>query len=408
MGGSENGRFAAARSMDLTHEIAVDIDRPPDFETVPDVQGVLRIQFVNGLPYLCRTARLRRRVKRLLGSMSGTGSVSGPPSRLAESVEQVSYQPTGSAFESSVLLYRLARRYRPDSYRGYLKLRPAPFIKVHLGNPYPRTYVTTKLTGRRALFFGPFVSRASADRFEEAFLDLFKIRRCQENLEPHPTHPGCIYGEMDMCLRPCQARSTPEEYRAETGKVLEFLETGGQSLVREIEDARERSSAALEFEEAAREHQRLEKVRSALKLKDELARDIDRLFGLVIQPAAPEQEADPAQSDPGQTDTEPAGMEQAVELWLIYKGFLQPSLRFPLSAPDGRPVSLDRRLRETLEQASTQTGHTQERSDHLALLSRWYQSSWRKGELVLFDGLDRVPYRRVVNAISRVASAVRS
>ena len=370
--------------MDLTHAVALDRGRPRDFEAVPDTQGVLRIQFTHGAPYLCRTATLRRRLKRLLGASSQTGLLS----RLAESVRKVSYQPTGSAFESSVLLYRMARRDRPDHYRDYLKLRPAPFIKVHLGNPYPRTYITTKLTGRRALFFGPFVNRASAERFEEAFLDLYKIRRCQENLEPQPTHPGCIYGEMDMCLRPCQARATIEEYRAEVGKVLEFLETGGQSLIREVEEAREQSSRALEFEEAARRHQRLEKVRSALKLRDELARDVDRLFGVVIQPSVAHQ-----------PDT-----EQAVELWLIYKGFLQPSLRFPLSAPDGRPVSLDRRLREAFDEAPTHSGHVQERSDHLALLSRWHQSSWRKGELVLFDGLDRVPYRRVVNAISRVAS----
>ena len=378
--------------MDLTHEMAVNTGRPPEFDAVPDVQGVLRIQFTDGLPYLCRTARIRRRLKRLLGSLSAASLTATPVSRLAAAVKEVSYQPTGSAFESSVLLYRLASHHRPDSYRAYLKLRPVPVIKVHLGNPFPRTYVTTRLSGRRAVFFGPFVSRASAERFEEAFLDLYKIRRCREKLEPHPTHPGCIYGEMDMCLRPCQDRSTPAEYHSETGRVLEFLETGGRSLLREVEEAREHSSKALEFEEAARHHQRLNKARNALKLKDELARDIDQLFGVVIQQATPEQ----AQSNTG----------QAVEMWFIHRGFLQPSMRFPLSAPDGRPVSLDGRIRETLERAPSRTGQLQELSDHLTLLSRWHQSSWRKGEIVLFEGLDRIPYRRIVNAISRIASGI--
>ena len=370
--------------MDLTHTLHVTPHQPPDLESVTDRAAVLVIEFHEGLPYLCCTANLKRRLARLLRRASEPGKAS--VSRLLESVRGVSYQLTGSAFESSVLQYWLARRYRPDSYRDYLKLRPAPFVKVHLGNPYPRTYITTRLTGRRALFFGPFVNRASAERFEEAFLDLYKIRRCRENLDPHPQHPGCIYGEMDMCLRPCQARATREEYGAEVGRVLEFLESGGQSLVRQVEDAREQASTELQFEDAARHHGRLEKVHEALKLRDELARDIESFFGLVIQPSV---------------------TQQAVDLWLIYKGFLQSSVTFSLASEAGRPVSLDRRLREALEQVETRTAHVQERADNLALLNRWYRSSWKTGELVMFDGLERIPYRRVVNAVSRVSSSQR-
>ena len=170
-------------------------------EAVPNVPGVFLIWPREGAPHIGRTALLRRRLMRLLR----------PPEKqsrllnLSSVAARVEYQATGSPFESMVMLYRLARRYRPDDYRKFFKLRPPPFLKVNLTNPYPRCYITRRLGSDHALYFGPFTTRATAERFQNAVLDLFQMRRCREDLNPHPTHPGCIYGEMNMCLRPCQA-----------------------------------------------------------------------------------------------------------------------------------------------------------------------------------------------------------
>ena len=364
--------------MDLQFELPVEALAESGLDDVPSAQGVFLLQFEGGTPYIGQSRNLQWRLKRWLRA-SGEGS---RWAGLREAVSRISCQPTGSAFESKLLLYRLARKFRPETYRKYLKLRPPPFVKVQLANTYPRTYITTRLTRRRALFFGPFPTRAAAERFESSFLDLFLIRRCQEEIIPDLAHPGCIYGEMNMCLRPCQARSSEQEYHGEVGRVLQFLNTRGQSLVREIEQARDEASAALEFEKAAGHHRKLEKAQEALKLADGLARDIDSFFGLVIQPSA---------------------AEQAVELFWVCQGFLQPPMTFRYSVEGGRSISLDSQLRDLFEQAEHKTGTAQERTDHLALLNRWYRSSWKKGELLLFDGMDQIPYRKLVRAISRVA-----
>jgi excinuclease UvrABC nuclease subunit len=366
--------------MELPFHLTTAPDQELDFGAVPDAAGVFLLRFGEGRPYLGRSGFLRRRLKRMLRPRAEGSRLAN----LAAAVREVCYQPTGSSFESAVVLYELARQHLSEDYRRFLKLRIPPFVKVHLNNRFPRTYVTTQLTRSRALFFGPFLNRVTAERFESAFLDLFKIRRCQEDLDPHPEHPGCIYGEMDMCLRPCQARSSDTEYQAEVGRVLEFLGTEGQSLVREIEQAREEASTGLEFEEAARLHKRLEKVGEALKLKEDLARDLDALFAVIAQKSL---------------------QAESVDLWFVNQGFLQPKVTFCFGVEDGRSVSLDQRLRETLGGLGFTTGTTQERADHLALLRRWYSSSWRDGEIVLVDRLDRIPYRKLVNAISRVAAA---
>jgi excinuclease UvrABC nuclease subunit len=365
--------------MQLSCHLPVAADRQLDFETVPDIGGVFLLRFAEGRPYLGRTAFLRRRLKRMLQPRAEGSRLAN----LAAAVHEVSYQPTGSSFESALVLYELAREHLAGDYRRYMKLRNPPLVKVHLGNRFPRTYVTAQLTRRRASFIGPFLNRASAERFESAFLDLFLIRRCQEDLDPHPAHPGCIYGEMEMCLRPCQARANDGEYQAEVGRVLDFLGTQGQSLVREIQQARDAASAALEFEEAARLHKRLDKVHETLKLKDDLARDLDALFAVVVQRSV---------------------QPESVDLWFVNQGFFQPKITFCFGVEDGRSISLDRRLREALADVRFSTGSTQERADHLALLRRWYYSSFRDGEIVMIDRLDRISYRKLVNAVSRVAA----
>jgi excinuclease UvrABC nuclease subunit len=191
---------------------------------------------------------------------------------------------------------------------------------------------------------------------------------------------------MGMCLRPCQQVVGIEEYGHEVERVAQFLRSHGASMVASIEKARDRSSDEMMFEEAARQHKRLEKVQEVLKLRDELARDIDHLHGVAIT----------ASIDPN-----------AVELWLMRAGAWIEARQFSFEVAEGKPVSLDRKLRDLFSSLRIETGArapgVRERQEYLALLSRWYYSSWRDGEWIFLDHFEDVPYRKLVHAISRVA-----
>src|SRR5207302_2890592 len=143
-------------------------------------------------------------------------------------------------------------------YRERLKLRFAAVIKFDLENPYPRAYVTrriAKLPGRtRSRYYGPFPSRAAAEKFLNDALDFFKMRRCDFELNPDPAFPGCIYSEMKMCLAPCFKGCSDQDYFAEVKRVQDFFESGGQSLLQELSAERERASQALQFEQPAGIH----------------------------------------------------------------------------------------------------------------------------------------------------------
>jgi excinuclease ABC subunit C len=347
-------------------------------EALPNQPAVFLLWPREGKPYLSKTGLLRRRLLRLLRERA-------EPSRLLNlrhTVERIEYQFTGSALESAVVHYQQARQYFQEDYLKLLKLRMPPYVKIILNNEYPRSQITTHLTRTAGLYFGPFRSRVSAERFDAQFLDLFQMRRCQEDLKPSPEHPGCMYGEMGMCLRPCQEVVGPREYAAEVDRVVDFLRTDGHSLLDSIASSRDRLSEEMLFEEAARQHKRFEKVAEVLKLRDELARDIDRLNGVAVTRSI---------------------VADAVELWLVREGNLLEPRRFSFEVQEGRTVSMDRRLREVMSGAEAPRQSIRDRQEQLALLARWYYSSWRDGEWLDFEGPEGVPFRKLVNAISRVA-----
>ena len=346
---------------------------------VPAAAGILRIELASGPPYIGRTADLRRRMRRLLHPPGGVSSRLS----LTEIATEVYYCRTGSRFESDLLLYRTASAFRPGDCRNYLKLRPPSFVKVLLRNRFPRTCLTRRLTRSRALFFGPFPSRHAAEQFHGAFLDLFRVRRCPENLDPSPNHPGCIWGEMDLCLRPCQGACDGNRYAAEVERLTRFLRTDGNSLLEETEAARDRASAAMEFEMAAQQHRILSKAKDALRLRGALSRELGELNGMVLQ----------------------ASVEQScVELTPLYKGSLQASVRLPWGAPEPSATAFAAGLRGILAAAAWSEATLAEREDHLALLQRWHGSSFRRGEYVPFPDAAAPPIRRLANAAMRVAT----
>ena len=190
------------------------------------------------------------------------------------------------------------------------------------------------------------------EKFTSEFFDLFLVRRCVEEIRPDPAHPGCIYGDMSMCLRPCQAAGTADEYRTEVDRLSAFLSSHGASLLKATEAERDRASEELDFEAAARLHKRAEKIQHAVKQSPDLARDLERLHGVVIQLAT---------GRPG----------KAVELFPVWRGFLLPQINFSLEVVEGKPVSMDARLREALAGIQFRGGKSRMRAEHIALLARW-------------------------------------
>src|SRR5438270_7433132 len=380
----------------LTKSISFLPEHAPDFFAqfpVTPAVFLLRGAHETAEPYLSKTANLKRRLQRLLAPPESQSK----RLNLRERVAVIEYSLTGSDFEATLLLYRLLRRQFPESYQKRLRLRPAPVIRLNLENAYPRAYITTKI-GRLSgpsLYYGPFRSRALAEKFMNDSLDLFKIRRCTFELNPDPVFPGCVYSEMKMCLAPCFKGCTDEAYAAEVARVQEYFDSGGHSLLRELESERERLSAELDFEAAAAQHAKVAKIKSILSACDDICGRLDRLDAVIIQPSAEAKsvglfrfhggelvgpqpvsmeseiiglkDSEPEKKDLEKKEPENGASEEHAAL-LQDPHQPQEAQPEPLSAQ-----TLDSRIRAAMESLMTGGSHSAQRfSEELAILKRWY------------------------------------
>jgi excinuclease UvrABC nuclease subunit len=197
---------------------------------------------------------------------------------------------------------------------------------------------------------------------------------------------------MKMCLAPCFAGCTDEEYAHEVARVSGFLMTRGASLFGELSRERESASVGLDFERAAALHRRLEKVDVVRHLIPEVARPIENLDAVILQRAADANTvaafvvrggriADPFLLSFAEFAGEPRSVEQ------ILRNLLEP----PSSAPDLPAVSPE-----------PPSAAPAELEDHLALIARWFYARPRDGEIFFAEAKSEWPYRRMLRACSRL------
>jgi excinuclease ABC subunit C len=330
-------------------------------------------------PFFIRTQDLRRRLQRLLGP----ADPSSKRLNLRDFAKGLRYRLTPTAFEQNLVYYQQAKQLFPQRYKQMLRLRPPAVLKISLRNAYPRCYATRRIpvdaNGEPSggFYYGPFASRKSAEAFAEGVLDLFKVRRCQIKIRRDPTFPGCIYSEMKMCLAPCFAGCSKEEYDMEVGRLVSFLGTGGSSLRDELETARNRASEELDFEKASQLHKKLDKLDNALRGQPELPRRLQNLNAVIFQRGAE---------------------DQSIAIYEVRAGRIAEPFLLSFTTLAGEPRSAEQLLRRQLE-GQRETGPA-DLSEHLWLLARWFYSNPRVGEIFFKENI--WPYRRMMRACARL------
>jgi excinuclease UvrABC nuclease subunit len=395
-------------------------------------------------PYIGRTPNLRARLARLLQPSDKH------PRRLqlAGRVRQIRWRLTGSDFEGLLTQFTLLEKVYGSKSLERMHLGAPAFIRFYGSNPYPRIAVTNHPSQREAGWaYGPFPSRAAAERFADEALKLFLLRRCTEELEPNPDHPGCVYSEMKMCLAPCYQGCTGERYAEEAAAVQQFLATRGESSLVTLRAQREQASANLEFEAAAALHAQVQRVDSVRALASELVRPLSQLRAVVLQASAVPGEVAVFLYENGRLSgpqgfstqgmriqneqsgstslfahpmaIEPipeavaeekisSGAEALVDSAELMRGLKPP----PPSVEADTPMKLARGVLEARMEAAlaalvAPSGAVSAtiRQGHLALLKRWYYraEARRSGEIFFTDAEGRWPVKALLRGVGRVA-----
>jgi excinuclease ABC subunit C len=395
---------------------------------LPETPAVfmLRGEEANAEPYVNKAANLRKRLDRLLSGAS-------PDSKslnLRDRTGTIKYTLTGSDFENRLLLYKALRQEFPRSYRKRMKLIPAALVKIGWENEYPRAYFTRRFgrippfpisekdgTPAVSAYYGPFVSKSAANKFLNDALDLFKSRRCTFTIRPDPSFPGCMYSEMKMCLAPCFAGCTHEEYFTEITRVQNYLDSHGGSLVTQLEAERDAASAELRFEDASALHARIEKAKAPWTGVPEIAGRVDQLRAIIVQRSALDDHVALFEYRDGLLHGPVQFNVQGMQHPNLNSGssslYGHPHMAAPVplessevkAAAKTKPQTLESRVAEALSQIEARKPERGEIADHLALLKRWYYRSSKKGEIFITHSQE-LPLRRIVRGISRVFQSI--
>jgi len=383
-------------------------------------------------PYIGRTPNLRGRLERLLQP-----SAKHPRRlQLAGRVRRIAWRLTGSEFESLLAQFSLLEDVYGAKALERMHLRAPAFVRYLGGNPYPRIVVTNKPSLREAEWaYGPFASRAAAERFAEEALKLFLLRRCTDDLNPDPSHPGCVYSEMKMCLAPCYKGCTDERYAEEAGAVQNFLATRGESKLVVLRSERDAASANLAFEDAAALHAQVQKVEAVRALAPELVQPMSRLRAVVLQASTKPDEVavflfeggrlrgpvafsiigmriQNEQSGSSSLFAQPLALEPVPEavvsdqLSVVSHGSAEP--RDSASAKIPRTM-LEARMETVLADLGKDVGSAPSatvRQAHLALLKRWYYRPEvkREGEICFPDHTGHWQIKSILRGVGRVAA----
>jgi excinuclease ABC subunit C len=381
-------------------------------------------------PYIGRTPNLRGRLERLLQP-----SAKHPRRlQLAGRVRRIAFRLSGSDFESLLTQFSLLEEVYGAKSLERMHLRAPAFVRFLGGNPYPRIVVTHKPSQREADWaYGPFASRAAAERFAEEALKLFLLRRCTDDLNPDPSHPGCVYSEMKMCLAPCYKGCTDERYAEESAAVQDFLATRGESKLVVLRSERDAASANLAFEDAAALHAMVQKVEAVRTLAPELVQPMNKLRAVVLQASANTDEVAvflfERGSLRGPVGFSTIGMRIQNEQSGSSSLFAQPMTLEPVPEETGIRdqgsgnekhgagvpdiAKVPRTMLETrMEGVLSELGRDGSppsatvRQAHLALLKRWYYRPEvkREGEACFPDDEGRWPIRSLLRGVGRVAA----
>ena len=199
--------------------------------------------------------------------------------KMVSQIDHFEYIVTDSELEALVLENNLIKEHRPK-YNTMLKDdKTYPYIKVTLGEEYPRLLFSRIMKKDKCRYFGPYTSAGSVKDTIDLISKIYKIRTCNKSL---PAQIGkcraCLNYHMKQCDGPCIGAVSQEEYRQNVDKAMEFLNGNYSPVIRELEEKMNQASEQMEFEDAIRYRDLLASVKSVAqkqKITESVGEDKD-------------------------------------------------------------------------------------------------------------------------------------
>ncbi len=232
-------------------------DIQEELKKLPNSPGVYLMHDANDtIMYVGKAVNLHNRVRSYFRKIVGRGP---QIDKMVQQIARFEYIVTDSELEALVLENNLIKEYSPK-YNTMLKDdKTYPYIKVTMGEEYPRILLSRQLSpsagGKKdkSRYFGPYTSAAAVKDTIDLMNKLYQLRTCNRRL---PRDIGmerpCLNYHIKQCTAPCQDYISKEDYRARVEQALDFLNGNYGPMLRELEQNMKDAAEKLEYEDAAR------------------------------------------------------------------------------------------------------------------------------------------------------------
>ncbi|MDI9476973.1 MAG: excinuclease ABC subunit UvrC [Natronincolaceae bacterium] len=221
-------------------------------KTLPDKPGVYMMMDKNHkIIYVGKAISLKNRVRQYFQS---PGSHSPKVRAMVSHINTFEYIVTDTELEALILECNLIKENRPK-YNVLLRDdKTYPYIKITLGEEYPRLVKTRRIIKDGAKYFGPYTNEGALNETINIIHNIYPIRKCNNNIErmiKNHERP-CLNYHIEKCMGPCTGEIGKEEYMNMIDEIIMFLDGKEEELIYKIEEKMKRAADAMDFEKAAK------------------------------------------------------------------------------------------------------------------------------------------------------------
>ncbi len=247
-----------------------------ELKKLPDQPGVyIMHDKKDAIIYIGKAVSLTKRVHQYFQASHNEGL---KKAQMVRQIARFEYIVTDTELEALVLECNLIKEHRPKYNTMLRDDKTYPYIKVTLGEAFPRVLFARRLKKDKSRYFGPYTSAGAVKDIIDLLNKLYGLRTCSRIL-PRDTgkERPCLNYHIKQCYAPCQGFISEEEYAGRIERAVRFLNGDYAGIRRELEEKMAAASAKLQFEKAAEYRDLLNSVNQiAQKQKITDANDEDR------------------------------------------------------------------------------------------------------------------------------------
>ena len=240
-------------------------------KTLTTKPGVYVMHDAEGMViYVGKAKNLKNRVSQYFRSSPKPSKVQA----MVDNIDDFEYFITASEMDALALESNLIKKYQPF-YNILLKDgKQFPYIKINIKDPYPRLEIVRKVKKDGAKYFGPYFAGLDAREIVKTINSAFKIRTCSLKItDTSKANRECLNYSMGLCSAPCTKRISPQEYRREIDKVVNFLNGNDEEIEQILTQKMKNASNNENFEQAIILRDRLKMVE---KLKSRIVANLPK------------------------------------------------------------------------------------------------------------------------------------